>query len=307
MQGKAKAWVLASRPKTLPAALIPVWIGFSLSWEIQILLIPALLCLGFAVLIQIGTNFANDYYDFKSGADGKERKGPPRAVASGWIAPSTMFKGTMLTFAAAFLMGLGLIPYGGWILLIVGVVSILCGLAYTGGPYPLGYNGLGDLFVFLFFGWVATLFTFYLQTGSFTIGLGISGFLRSFGLWLAGSVPGALAVNLLIINNLRDRDEDLLVGKKTLAVRFGRTFSLAQFILLNTLSYTIPIMFFCGGYQLAILLPLICLPIGIWQTIRFVRARSVGDFNASLALTALHLMLFGLLFGFGLILGVPNP
>ena len=172
-------WINAARPRTLPAAIAPVLLASALAWRDGLLKPAAALgCLVFAVLIQIGTNFANDYYDFMRGADTAERVGPQRAVASGLIAPATMKHAMIGVFTAAFLAGLMLLGYGGWPLLVIGVASIVCGIVYTGGPYPLGYNGLGDLFVFIFFGLVAVGATYFVQTGLVTgealvIGVGV--------------------------------------------------------------------------------------------------------------------------------------
>ncbi|MFH1497048.1 MAG: 1,4-dihydroxy-2-naphthoate octaprenyltransferase [Verrucomicrobiota bacterium] len=172
----ARIWFEATRPRTLPAAVAPVLVGTALAIRADSFVAPAALaCLGFALLIQIGTNFANDYYDFIKGADTAERVGPRRAVASGLVKPGTMKLVTAITFAVAFLVGLSLLPYGGWPLLAIGVASVICGYAYTGGPYPLGYNGLGDLFVFIFFGLIAVGATAYVQTGALTADLWIAG------------------------------------------------------------------------------------------------------------------------------------
>jgi 1,4-dihydroxy-2-naphthoate polyprenyltransferase len=187
-------WVAASRPRTLPAAIAPVLAASALAWRDGDFVAPAALaCLAFALLVQIGTNFANDYYDFVKGADTGERVGPARAVASGWVQPATMKRAMLAVFALAFASGLTLLGYGGWPLLIIGVTSIICGIAYTGGPYPLGYNGLGDVFVFIFFGLVAVGATYFVQAGVVTSQA-----------WLIGAGVGALAANILVVNNYRD-------------------------------------------------------------------------------------------------------
>src|SRR6478736_7868516 len=159
-------WLEAARPKTLPSAIIPVAVGTALAVAHRTEnYASAAICLGFSLLVQIGTNFANDYFDFIQGADTAERVGPRRAVAAGLIAPRTMLVATGLVLGVAFLVGLLLVRTGGWGLLPVGIVSIVCAIAYTGGPFPLGYNGLGDVFVFIFFGLVAVCATFYVQAG----------------------------------------------------------------------------------------------------------------------------------------------
>ena len=164
-----RVWVEAARLRTLPAAIIPVLVGTALAASQGAAnYTAAALCLSFALLVQIGTNYANDYYDFIHGADTAQRVGPRRAVAAGLVSPAAMRRAMALIMIVAFLVGLGLIRFGGWWLLPIGVGSILCGIAYTGGPYPLGYNGLGDIFVFLFFGLVAVTTTYYVQAGGVT-------------------------------------------------------------------------------------------------------------------------------------------
>ncbi|HSH93539.1 MAG TPA: 1,4-dihydroxy-2-naphthoate polyprenyltransferase, partial [Roseimicrobium sp.] len=205
-------WAEAARPRTLPAAVAPVLVASALAMRDDLFNAQAALsCLVFALLIQIGTNFANDYYDFIKGADTAERVGPRRAVAAGLVAPAAMKRAMIGVFAVAFLAGLSLLGFGGWPLLLIGVASILCGIAYTGGPYPLGYNGLGDVFVFVFFGLVAVGATYFVQTG-----------LVTGEVLLLGSGIGALATNILVVNNYRDVETDAKAGKRTLAVRFGR-------------------------------------------------------------------------------------
>ncbi|MDR1281911.1 MAG: 1,4-dihydroxy-2-naphthoate octaprenyltransferase, partial [Opitutaceae bacterium] len=175
-------------------------------------------CLGFALLVQVGTNFANEYFDFMKGADAPGRVGPRRAVAAGLVSPRAMLGAASGVFAAALVVGLTLLGRGGWPLPVIGVASIVCGLAYTGGPYPLGYNGLGDVFVFVFFGLVAVGATFFVQTGRLDADV-----------LVAGAGVGALAVNILVANNYRDVEMDRWAGKRTLVVRFGRGFARVQF------------------------------------------------------------------------------
>lgn len=210
---------MAMRPRTLPAGVTPVVLGSVLAWREGLFTWPATaLCLGFAVLVQIGTNFANDYFDYVKGADTPNRVGPTRAVAAGLIQPATMLRATVGVLAAAVGIGCGLIPYGGWGLIGIGIVSVLCAVGYTGGRYPLAYLGLGDIFVFIFFGPVAVGFTFFVHTSYFSI--------EALG---AGLGVGALAMNILVVNNLRDRETDRSCGKRTLAVRFGRRCALVQY------------------------------------------------------------------------------
>jgi 1,4-dihydroxy-2-naphthoate polyprenyltransferase len=198
----------------------PVIAASALAVQDGVFVLPAAAaCLTFALLVQIGTNFANDYFDFVKGADTAERVGPRRAVAAGLVAPKTMRSATAVVFILAFAVGLTLLNYGGWPLLIIGLASIACGVAYTGGPYPLAYHGLGDVFVFVFFGLVAVAATYFVQAGHVTREA-----------WIVGVGIGALATNILVVNNYRDIATDRKAGKRTLAVRFGPQFTRGQFI-----------------------------------------------------------------------------
>jgi len=227
-----RIWLAASRPRTLPAAVAPVVVGTALAWQAgRMDPLAALLCLLFALLIQIGTNFANDYFDFVKGADTAARVGPPRAVAAGWVTPTTMRAAMIGVFATAFAVGLGLLPWGGWGLLVIGVASVGCGIAYTGGPYPLGYHGWGDVFVFVFFGVVAVGTTYFVQAGTPTMTV-----------WLAAVAIGALATNILVVNNYRDFATDTVAGKRTLVVRFGRGFAQTQFLAAHLLALAVPVV-----------------------------------------------------------------
>ena len=183
---------------------------------------PAVLCLVFALLVEVGTNFANDYLDGVKGSDTKDRLGPRRAVASGLIPARLMKRVAIGILVLAFCLGLGLVAFGGWALILIGLASVVCAWLYTGGPYPLAYNGLGDLFVVLFFGLIAVSFTYYVQAGAFSLDSLTMGF-----------ACGLLVNNLLVINNLRDVEEDRASRKRTLVVilgrglRFDSTFSLS--------------------------------------------------------------------------------
>jgi 1,4-dihydroxy-2-naphthoate octaprenyltransferase len=231
---KFNSWLLASRPKTLLAGVIPVMVGSALSISTgkfyPFLSVIALLC---SVLIQIGTNFTNDLYDFLNGADTKHRKGPVRVLASGLISVKEMKAGIVAVFGLAFLLGLYLVYSSGTVILIIGVVSIIAGILYTAGPFPLAYNGLGDLFVFIFFGIVGTMGTYYLHTKEFS--------LLSF---LVSLPVGALTTNILVVNNYRDIEEDKAAGKNTLAVFLGRTFTRWQYVVLFLLCYFISLILF---------------------------------------------------------------
>jgi 1,4-dihydroxy-2-naphthoate octaprenyltransferase len=202
----------AARPKTLGAAVAPVVVGTAMAAEAGAFHAASALCAALgAILIQIGTNFSNDYLDFVKGADRASRRGPTRATQAGWVSVTAMRRATILTFALAFLSGLYLIWRGGWPVLAIGVGSIASGVWYTAGRWSLAYLGLADLFVLVFFGPVAVGGTYYVQA------LAVSGPVLT-----AGLAPGLLATGILLVNNLRDREEDARAGKKTLVVRFGR-------------------------------------------------------------------------------------
>ena len=286
-------WLEAARPRTLPAAVAPVLVGCALAWRDRAFHAgAAALCLGFALLIQIGTNFANDYYDFLRGADAPGRVGPRRAVAAGLVSPATMRRAMFLTFGAAFALGLGLIAWGGPWLLVIGVLSILSGIAYTGGPYPLAYHGWGDVFVFLFFGLVAVGGTYFTQAAR----LGAD-------VLLAGVPVGLLAANILVVNNYRDADTDSRVGKRTLVVRFGRPFARAQFGISLCAASLLPLTFFARGSGAAILLPCLLAPWAWRQTTRLRDARSPAELIALLGDTGRLLAAYAVLFAAGLAAG----
>jgi 1,4-dihydroxy-2-naphthoate octaprenyltransferase len=280
-----RVWLEAARPKTLPAAVIPVLVATALAAAHRSASLPkAAVCLGFALLVQIGTNFANDYFDFVHGADTPARVGPRRAVASGLIAPERMRTAMGLIFGAAFLLGLLLVRDGGWWLLPVGVLSIASGLAYTGGPFPLGYHGLGDVFVFLFFGLVTVGATFYVQTG----------YLAPEAL-TAGAALGLLAANILVANNYRDAETDAAAGKRTLVVRFGKKFAVWQYALSVTVALLAAPALLLAGYRWPVLLPLVLAPWAMVLTQRLATSREPAEQIALLADTAKFLAAFGLL------------
>lgn len=222
--GPIRVWLAAARPATLLAGVAPVVLGVGFALHDEVFApIPAFFALLVAVFIQIGTNFTNDYFDFKKGADTAERLGPARATQRGWLTPRQVGVAAALTFALAFASGLVLVASAGWPLLAVGVVSILSGYAYTGGPFPLAYNGLGDVFVLVFFGPVAVVGTWYVQAAQFGLGLDDAALV-----FLASLTVGLLATAILAVNNLRDRHTDATANKRTLVVRFGERFGRAE-------------------------------------------------------------------------------
>ena len=225
-------WWEAARPKTLPAAAAPVIMGTAMAFHDGFVFLPAALAaLIGALLIQIGTNLANDYFDYLKGADNKKRLGPTRATQGGLVSPDAMKWAFILTFTLAFVIGLFLIFRGGWPILFIGLASILFGILYTGGPYPLGYNGLGDIFVLIFFGPVAVGGTYYVQA------LEINHVVL-----LAGLAPVLISTAILTVNNLRDINTDANAGKRTLAVRFGAGFAKIEYILSIIAACLLPLL-----------------------------------------------------------------
>ncbi len=289
---KIHCWFLAARPKTLLAALVPVMVGSSLAIHNGKFFLPyslvALLC---SILIQIGTNYTNDLYDHLKGSDTKERKGPLRVLSAGLISVEEMKIGIFVVFAITFLLGLYLVYAAGWIILAIGIVSIIAGLAYTAGPFPLAYNGLGDVFVFIFFGIVGTMGTYYLHHQEFTV------------LSFLISLPvGALITNILVVNNFRDIEEDRTAGKKTLAVIFGNTFSKFEFIVLLIISFLIPVILFTYyNFTYWIFLPYFSLPIA-FLLIKMLNEYKGTQLNKMLELTAKFSALYGVLLSIGIII-----
>lgn len=290
--GKFESWILASRPKTLLAAFVPVIIGSAVAAHHNsfkpLAATVALIC---SVLIQVGTNFTNDLYDFLSGKDTKERLGPTRALASGLISVNEMKAGVFITFALTFLLGLYLVYLGGWLILLIGIFSIIAGIAYTAGPYPLAYNGLGDIFVFIFFGLIGTVGTYFVQTREINI----------LAFW--ASVPvGALITNILVVNNYRDLEEDKSNGKNTLAVKLGEKFARLQYVAFMFLSYAILfVVYFTYKESLFVFLPLLSLPIAV-KLIKMIYSLKGTELNDTLALTAKLSLIYGLLFAAGILL-----
>jgi 1,4-dihydroxy-2-naphthoate octaprenyltransferase len=285
-------WLLASRPKTLVAAVVPVMVGAGYAKLAALAHWPLALCAALSALcIQIGTNLANDYGDFARGADTSSRIGPVRVTQAGLIAPKRVRNGAILSFALAAVFGIPLIARGGLPILLIGILSILCGWLYTSGPYPLGYHGLGELFVLLFFGLAAVAGTYYVLTLQW-----------SPLVWLIALAPGLHASALLAVNNLRDIETDRAVGKRTLAARFGRSFARTEFAFLLLLPFLVPvILFLIAHFSYLILLPVLALP---WTTppLRAALTREDGpSLISALAGTARAQFVFGLLFAAGLL------
>ncbi|WP_428267669.1 1,4-dihydroxy-2-naphthoate polyprenyltransferase [Haliangium sp.] len=291
--GSARAWLLATRPATLSAALVPVAVGTACAVAASGFRAgPALAALAGALLIQIGTNFANDVFDYEQGADTAERLGPVRATQAGLLSAGQMRAGMVVAFALATLAGVYLTWVAGWPVVAIGVASVLSGIAYTGGPYPLGYHGLGDVFVLLFFGFVAVCGTVFVQMGE----------VPALAWWAAVPV-GGLATAILVVNNVRDRHTDRKAGKRTLAVRLGRSAGVAEYVLLLAAAYATPVALVgLGLADWPALLPLASLPLALAQARVMVSGTEGPALNRCLARTAQTMLVFGLLFALGLAL-----
>jgi 1,4-dihydroxy-2-naphthoate octaprenyltransferase len=284
-------WLLAIRPRTLPACVAPVLVGTAAAiLDHAFRLLPALAALAGALFLQIGVNLANDYFDYIKGLDTAERVGPTRVTQSGLIAPSRVLTGMIVSFALAAITGSYLVYAAGWVVAVIGGASILAALMYSGGPFPLASNGLGDLFVFIFFGPVAVCGTYYVQA----LGLSLACALLSVPL-------GLLIVAILVVNNLRDIHTDVKVGKRTLAVMLGARGAKLEFVLLLIGAYAVPILLAALGLlQVWVLLPLLSLPQAV-QLVRSLDRLSGPDLNQTLADTAKLSLIFGLLLSLGLV------
>lgn len=291
--GTLGIWLEATRPKTLPAAAAPVALGASLAWANGVFqALPALICLLFALLIQIGTNFANDYLDGVRGTDTEARLGPQRAVASGLVTPATMRGAAIGVLVVAFCLGLSLIYFGGWWLLSVGVASVICAWIYTGGPYPLAYNGLGDVFVILFFGVIAVGCSYYVQAGTVLPEA-----------LLLGLACGLVVNNILVVNNYRDVDEDRQANKKTLVVLLGTRWALGQYAASLLFAAAVLAWLADAGYGGFVLLGWLPLAFGLRQLSLLKQATSAADYLACLKAAALVVVGFALLAAVGLVVG----
>lgn len=279
--------------RTLPAAAAPVIVGTGAAIGTgDFAPLPALAALCGALLLQIGANFANDVFDFERGADTAERLGPIRATQAGLLTPKQMRAGMAVVFGAAALIGVYLVVAGGWPIILIGLTAIFAAIAYTGGPFPLGYHGLGELFVFLFFGLAAVCGTYVVQAGT----------IHPVAWW--ASVPvGVLAVAIIVVNNLRDLATDRAAGKRTLAVRFGEHATEGEYVALIGIAYLVPpLMCFAGVTSAWVLLAWLSLPL-VPSLVRRVRHERGRVLNGVLAGTARLELLYGLGLALGLALG----
>lgn len=298
---RTRAWILAIRPRTLSAAAAPVVAGSGFAAADGVFSqLPALSALAGALFIQIATNLANDYYDFVKGGDTAERLGPVRVTQAGILPPEAVFRGTVAALVLAFLTGAYLVWVAGWPVAAVGLLSMLLGVCYTGGPYPLSYHGLGDAFVFAFFGPVAAATTYYVQAGVW-----------SPGTIVAGVGLGAFSTAILVVNNLRDRATDAAAGKRTLAVRFGDRFTVLQYLACLALAAIVPVIGTAlMGWSSWTLLALVgwvpCIPAARRVLAILLRHGTVDrrTLNPALGMTARGVALYGAGLGAGALLGV---
>lgn len=275
-----KAWILAARPKTLSASVVPVLVGTALAHSVNWIAFGC--ALGGAVFIQIGTNLVNDALDFKRGADTSTRLGPLRVTQAGLLSARTVLIGAIVCFVIAALFGIPLVIRAGWPLLVVGLTSIAAAYAYTGGPYPLAYHGLGELFVMIFFGFIAVGGSYYVQRLQIDRNV-----------LLAGFAVGCLAVALLAINNLRDIGNDRASNKRTLAVRFGEDFGRLEIVICVLVPFLAiaPITW----------VPVVALPLA-WVVLRCVQRAKGAELNRCLAMAGALQWAFGILFVIGMAL-----
>jgi 1,4-dihydroxy-2-naphthoate polyprenyltransferase len=287
-----KSWLMAARPRTLPAAAAPVFVAIALAWRDGIFYWPAALaCLLISLLMQIGANFANDLFDHERGSDTPDRLGPTRVTASGIISPMQMRLGTAAIFALAALLGLYLTWLRGWPVLALGAAIILAALTYTGGPFPYGYYALGDVFVFLSFGVAAVCGTYYVQFGTLTPTV----------FWV--SVPmGLLIINILVVNNTRDIPTDTAARKRTLAVLLGREAMLTEYLICLIGAYLVPLGLWTFGLtSVGGLLAWISLPqaVLIYREFSHAEGRAL---NKTLGGTAQLALIFAVLFALGIVI-----
>ncbi len=286
-----QAWMLAIRPKTLPAGAMPVVLGSALAAAAgSFRLLPALVALICAIGIQVATNFINEIYDFRKGADTAERLGPTRTVAAGIISEKKMIQVSITLLGGVFLLGLYLVYTAGWPIFVIGMLSLLFAWAYTGGPYPIAYSGLGDLFVFIFFGLVAVGGTYYVQALNLY-----------FPVLIAAVVPGSFSVNILLVNNIRDIATDRKVGKMTLPARIGGEWARRLYIALTVVAYIVPAILWLNGSSPWGLLSLLSLPLA-FRMIKLLYVSEGRELYNVLAGTGKLMTLHGILFAAGLLI-----
>lgn len=291
--GAVGRWLLAIRPKTLPAAVSSVVIGTALAaHDGGFSLGPALAAFAVALLLQIGSNLANDVYDAERGTDTEERLGPTRVTHTGLLSASQVKTGMKVVLGLALVIGLYLTWVRGPLVLVIGVAAIIAAVAYTGGPYPLGYHGLGELFVFVFFGLTAVVGTYWVQTGTTTPLV-----------WLMAVPPGLIITAVLVVNNLRDIEQDRVAGKRTVAVRIGASATRAEYVTCMAGAYlVVSAAAVAGALPFATLAIWLSVPVA-WRATHLVLTREGRPLNVALASTGQTALAFSLLFALGLLLG----
>ena len=290
---RVRAWALAARPRTLPAAAAPVLVGTALAWQARGFAPgPAVAALAGALLLQVGSNFANDVYDYEKGADTDARLGPLRVTQAGLLSARDVKRGMRVVFGLAIFVGVYLTWVAGWPVVVIGLASIVAAMAYSGGPLAFGYRGLGDLFVMVFFGFVAVCGTAFVQTGDVPDAA-----------WPAGLMVGALATAILVVNNVRDHETDRVAGKRTLPAVLGRAAGVVEFAGLLIGAYAVAWwMVWRDLVDAWALLVFLTLPVAVVLIVDLRRYRG-PVLNATLARTAELLFLFCLLFSAGVALG----
>ncbi len=286
-------WWLGIRPRTLPAAIAPVLVGWGLVIGIKsssLKILPAVVILFCSILIQIGTNLVNDVVDYEKGIDTQERQGPTRVTQSGLLTPSQVRAGVTVSFGLAAAAGLYLFFIAGWPVLVVGAAAILAGISYSTGPFPLAHNGLGDVFVLIFFGFVAVCGTVFVLYGSIPL---IA--------WLSGLAVGGLSVNILVVNNIRDIETDRKAGRKTIPVVFGRLTGEIEYGIFFAVAFLMPeILLLYHLSQIWILVPLVFLQYGFGVVRLMLSAKEGPMYNKALAKTAQLLLFYSILYAIGL-------
>ncbi len=287
-----RIWYLAARPWTLPASLAPIIVGSAVAWhEGGFHVLTALMALLTALLLQIAANFANDAIDFKRGTDTEERVGPTRITSAGYVSYEGVMRATAMALGLAVLTGLYLVLRGGWPFLLLGLFAVIAAVAYTGGPFPISYLGLGEIFVFLFFGLIAVTGTAYLQTGEIT----------ALSLW-SSLIPGALIVGILIVNNYRDLDGDRVAGKRTVAVRIGPEKTRLEYALMLLVTAATPLVFWAVGWLDAwALVTLLGWPL-LWMLWRQITSLRGPALNKTLGMTGRVSVAASVLLSFALVL-----
>ena len=288
-----RAWLLAARPKTLSGAAVPVMVALSMAWcdlsGTGFKVLPAILCLLFAFIMQIDANLVNDYFDFRKGTDDEQRLGPKRACAQGWVTLSAMRKAIALTTAAACAVGIPLVLYGGWWMVAIGVLCVVFCFLY---PTHLSYLGLGDVLVLLFFGIVPVGATYFLQTGRMTLEV-----------FTASVACGLVIDTLLVVNNYRDRDNDRRTGKNTLVVRIGARATERLFPALGIIACLLGLVYWAYGHFWAFLLPVVYLSLHLVTSERMKTIGKGFGLNKILGENARNMFIYGILLSIGFLLG----